>query len=233
MRLINFIVALSGVALVASESQTLNNRDVTAGEAYDAQGVSSANELVPRAPKKACKRAEGGPSSRLVPRVLKKTQETAKVNGAWTLYEDEWVTAIKVKSGDKVTAVDVSGCTVAFFWNKDNVPSAYHFFCGSDVSDSKTAVADLEDMGSKVTPVHVTIAADGATKYNEIVTVIKKAFPDLTDSDFTNMVYSAGSLKKDERFRFDATAGSRSVVKKKVPQSECSRQKQRQGQASG
>ncbi|KAI9667883.1 MAG: hypothetical protein M1821_000702 [Bathelium mastoideum] len=237
MRLINFIVALSGVAIVASELQTLSNRNVAAGEAYEAQGVSSTNHLVPRVntqgketttnPQKRCKPAKARRSKgrRLTLRALKPSQLSAKTDGTWLLYEEEWVTAVKVKMHDKVAATDVSGCTVAFFWNRDNVPSAYHFFCGNEVKDATKAVADLAEMGSKVEPVHVTIAADGDEKYKEIVDVIRKEFQHLDKvGGFTPLIYHKERLGADERYRYDAVAGSRSVRESKIPQSECSRQ---------
>lgn len=214
----------------------LLHRNVVAGETFAARGAPSANVLDPQLdarakPKKSTTKAKGTDAasckpkrSRFMPRALEKSQVSAKTGDTWLLYEDQWVTAVKVKSGDKVAVTDVSGCTAVFFWNSANVPSTFHLFCGTDLADGATAAADLAEMGG-VTPVHVTIAADGQAKYNSVVEVIKKEFAELeSDKDFTPMVYNSKDLKSDQRYRYDAVAGTRAVKKTTIAQSSCSRQ---------
>lgn len=162
--------------------------------------------------------------SRYIPRALEKSQVSAKTDDTWLLYENQWVTAVKVKAGDKVAVTDVSGCAAVFFWNAANIPCTFHLFCGTYLEDGATAAADIADMGG-VKPVHVTIAANGVETYDAIAEMIRKEFDDLDPrKHFTPMVYKRETLLSDQRYRYDAVAGIRAVIESKITQASCSRQ---------
>ena len=54
------------------------------------------------------------------------------------MFENEWVLSNQVKSGNKVSVVDVTGCSGFFFWDAKNIPSAFHIFCGDETSMAET-----------------------------------------------------------------------------------------------
>lgn len=160
-------------------------------------------------------------------RTLEKSQLSAKTNGEWLVYENQWVTAVKIVSGDKIAVTDVSGCTAIFLWNSANIPSTFHIFCGSEDEDAKAAFADIAEMPSQVQPVHIHIAANGQAKYDRIVQLATAEFPDLdAATDFTPLLYDTASLPAGMRYRFEAVAGTRAVKETTVTASSCSRQPQ-------
>ncbi|KAK2604300.1 hypothetical protein N8I77_007243 [Diaporthe amygdali] len=161
---------------------------------------------------------------RFMPRTLERAQKTEKTDGEYKLDENEWITALKVKSGDKISVINVSGCSAVFLWNENDIPSVFHIFCGQEEADGKKAAQTLGDMGSQVEPVSVTIAAMDEGRFNTIRTQIKAEFTFLKDTDFKSMIYDNDARADGERYRFEAVAGTQSVEKKLGPG--CSRQTQ-------
>lgn len=157
-------------------------------------------------------------------RALESSQLTAKTNGEWLLYEDQWITALKVQSGDKIAVTDVKRCTAVFFWNSANIPSTYHIYCGNDIADAKTAFGDLVDMGSEVKPVHIHIATNGQSKYEEMVKLVQNEFDLDKEKDISALVYQSGDLADGMRYRYEAVAGTLAVTRKEITASSCSRQ---------
>jgi hypothetical protein len=148
----------------------------------------------------------------------KKTRRTlenfqkSKTNDAFELDENQWVTSVKVKSKDKVSAVQLTGCTAVFFWDVNNIPSAWHIFCGNEATDGKSAAEAEEDMG--LHPVSVTIVAEKQGNYNELEKAIKAVLPNLENA-FEPIIYDMKDLNGDQAFRYDAIAGTKEVTQTK------------------
>ena len=152
---------------------------------------------------------------RFMRRVIDRSQKAAKTNGAWELYENEWITSVKVKSGDKVNVVDLSGCSAIYFWDSASIPSVFHIFCGEEAVDSAKAAEELSEMGRN--PVFVTVGAPSKTKFETIRSAIRKEFPDLDETkDFRAETYDNKARAAGEVWQYEATAGTRAVTKRKV-----------------
>ena len=152
---------------------------------------------------------------RFMRRVIDRSQKAAKTNGAWELYENEWITSVKVKSGDKVNVVDLSGCSAIYFWDSASIPSVFHIFCGEEAVDSAKAAEELSEMGRN--PVFVTVGAPSKTKFETIRSAIRKEFPDLDEiKDFKAETYDNKARAAGEVWQYEATAGTRAVTKRKV-----------------
>ena len=152
---------------------------------------------------------------RFMRRVIERSQKAAKTNGAWELYENEWITSVKVKSGDKVNVVDLSGCSAIYFWDSASIPSVFHIFCGEEAVDSAKAAEELSEMGRN--PVFVTVGAPSKTKFETIRSAIRKEFPDLDETkDFRAETYDNKARAAGEVWQYEATAGTRAVTKRKV-----------------
>ena len=152
---------------------------------------------------------------RFMRRVIERSQKAAKTNGAWELYENEWITSVKVKSGDKVNVVDLSGCSAIYFWDSASIPSVFHIFCGEEAVDSAKAAEELSEMGRN--PIFVTVGAPSKTKFETIRSAIRKEFPDLDETkDFRAETYDNKARAAGEVWQYEATAGTRAVTKRKV-----------------
>jgi len=152
---------------------------------------------------------------RFMRRVIERSQKAAKTNGAWELYENEWITSVKVNSGDKVNVVDLSGCSAIYFWDSASIPSVFHIFCGEEAVDSAKAAEELSEMGRN--PVFVTVGAPSKTKFETIRSAIRKEFPDLDETkDFRAETYDNKARAAGEVWQYEATAGTRAVTKRKV-----------------
>lgn len=134
----------------------------------------------------------------------------SKTNGSYELDENEWVPSANVRNSDKVSAVQLSGCTAVFFWDRDNIQSVYHILCGNEAVDGQSAVYDVSDSCSTI--VAVTIAAGKQAYFDTMKSIIQAELYHLKDSDFTPMIYSTNALAPDTAYRFDSIAGTIGVT---------------------
>ncbi|EPE36638.1 hypothetical protein GLAREA_08801 [Glarea lozoyensis ATCC 20868] len=144
---------------------------------------------------------------------LEESFKSKSPNGVFLLEEHQWITASNVSSGDKISVVNVSGCTPVFFWNEENIPSVFHIFSGREATDGLEAATKA---GRAAKVVLVQIAADEDTKFSNMMAA---ALAKITSLSKKNVELLGGELYKEsdlnlellERFRFDVTAGIRSV----------------------
>jgi len=160
---------------------------------------------------------------RFMPRTLA-SPTTAKTNGEYDLLENHWVKASTVKKGDKVSVINVTGCSAVFLWTSANIPSAFYILCGKETPDMKRGAETIAESGMAVEPVAVTIAAESMERYNLLMAAIQKELLDLKDSAFDKPdIYDNAARAKTEAYRFDTVAGKkevrRSTMKKEVRRS--------------
>lgn len=137
---------------------------------------------------------------------------TSASGGEWALVENDYCLASKVKSGNKVTVADVSGCSGVFFFKADGVPSAVHITAGQEAAGGVEAAEKVKADGS--TPASVQIwAQSGTTKGQLIKTAIAKVFPGI-DSKITVHPYTLDTKKSNMRWEFSATVPSTTVSPK-------------------
>jgi hypothetical protein len=104
----------------------------------------------------------------------------SKQDGAYNLKEDENVLAKykgeqHIQPGDKVNMPDMSGCTGAYAWDKNNnLVGAHHIFSGQEKTQGENFGTRLGRQGK---PVHkVDIAASNDAKYDQAKTAINDAY---------------------------------------------------------
>jgi hypothetical protein len=151
------------------------------------------------------------PMLRFMPRTLARPT-TAKTNGEYDLLQNHWVKASTVKKGDKVSVINVTGCSAIFLWTSAAIPSAFHILCGKETPDMERGAETIAESGMAVEPVAVTIAAESMERYNLLKAAIQKELPDLKDSAFDKPdIYDNAARAKTEAYRFDAVAGEKEV----------------------
>lgn len=155
----------------------------------------------------------------LTPRTLD-SKFTAGTNGKWSLFENEWVLSNKVKSGDTVSVVDVTGCNAVYFWDDNNIPSVFHIFCGVEQTDGAAASNKVEDA------VSVFIGAQTQDHYDTLKKAIMASFSNLKDDpnscqtdtygqdgDFFKDIYGGDALPSGMAWKFSAKAGNQKVTR--------------------
>lgn len=155
---------------------------------------------------------------RFTPRTLQSKPNTKSANGgAFELQASEFVEAQDVKSGDIVAAANVAGCTAVFFWNKENMPSAWHFDCGTEATDGKTAAQIVGAHQEDIVAAFIVAANDA--NFDTLKTTIKAHLTSLKDTDFTKMIYDVSQLPSNMVYRYMATAGTIGVKQSTEPTS--------------
>ena len=155
---------------------------------------------------------------RFMPRALARPT-TTKTNGGYELLENHWVKASAVKKNDKVSVINVTGCSAVFLWTSANIPSAFHILCGNETPDMQSGAEMIADLGSAAKPVAATIMVNKHRQdlYKKLEAAIREFFPHLEILPFEKAdPYDNDAKAATEAYRFDVVAGTRQVRKSKM-----------------
>ncbi|KXX83290.1 hypothetical protein MMYC01_200298 [Madurella mycetomatis] len=115
--------------------------------------------------------------------------------------------ATDVDAGARVAVTDVSGCSGLFFWSQTGAaPSAFHLTAGREKSQAKEAVNVAIAAG---TTYYAFIEAPDSHKAEEIEKAVRKKLPSIP---INQHIYNLNTRDRYERWRFDVSPGSMSVV---------------------